>query len=224
MHSTSKLAHVASILRKTYGPCPPQRRWDNPLDFIIRTVLSRGAAGQTSERAYTTLRSRFRTWEAVCEAPLKDLVATIRPAGLAHIKAVQVKALLDEIRRQQGHFDLSFLRDLSDEEVRAYLARLKSVGTKTMACAFLFALGRPAFPVDDDVFRVCRRLGLLNGQGTPEKAQTFLEPLVRSRDCHALHVHLVQHGSQVCTTRRPMCDECVLAGLCDHVRRAAGRS
>ncbi len=223
MHSTSKLAHVVSILRKTYGPCPPPPRWNNPLDFIVRTVLSRGAANPTAERVYTTLRSRLRAWEDVCEAPLKDVVAAIRPAGLAHIKAVQIKALLDEIRGRQGHFDLSFLRDLPDDEARAYLARLKSVGARTVACVLLLALGRPAFPVDDDIYRVCRRLGLLNGQGTPEKAQTFLEPLVRPRDCHALYLHLVRHGGEVCRTRRPRCDACVLAGLCDYARRSAGR-
>ena len=42
-------------------------------------------------------------------------------ALLAGGTGLYLKALLEEIWKTQGHFDLSFLRDLSDEEVRAYL-------------------------------------------------------------------------------------------------------
>lgn len=220
MHATAKLARIATILRKTYGPRPPQRRGDNPLDSLIHTVLSQSSTDANGERAYANLRQRFRTWEAVWDAPLKGLIATIRCGGLANIKAVRIKALLEEIWKTQGHFDLSFLRDVSDEEVRAYLARLRGIGRRITACVLLFGLGRAAFPVDTHVFRVCRRLGLLNGQPTPEKAQEFLEPRVRARDCHALHLHLIDHGREVCTAHHPACGRCVLSALCAYARRA----
>jgi len=219
MDLAKHLTRIGSILRKTYGLRQPQRRSDNPLDSLIHTVLSQNTTGTNCDRAYTNLRRRFGSWETVWKAPLKDVSAAIRPGGLANIKAVRIKALLEEIWRQQGHFDLSFLRDLSDEEVRAYLRRFKGIGSKTTACVLLFGLGRAAFPVDTHVFRVCRRLGFLNGQPTAEKAQAFLEPLVRPRECHALHVHLVEHGRQVCKAHRPGCDACALAVLCAHARR-----
>lgn len=220
MQSARKLAHIASVLRKIYGPRRLERRWDNPLDSLIHTLLSQNTTAANCERAYANLRRRFRTWEAVWEASLKDLITAIRPGGLANIKAVRIKALLEEIWREQGHFDLSFLRDVSDEEVRAYLSRFKGIGGKTEACVLLFGLGRAAFPVDTHVFRVCRRLGLLDGQPTPEKAQAFLESRVRSRDCLALHLHLVEHGRQVCKARGPDCGACALSGVCAYARRS----
>jgi len=113
----------------------------------------------------------------------------------------------------------SFLRDLSTEEVKAYLARFKGVGSKMIACVLLFGMGRPAFPVDTHVFRVTRRLGLLNGRFTPEKAQEFLESRILPGDRYALHVQLVQHGRQVCKAQRPLCASCVLARVCAHVRK-----
>ena len=219
MHATATLGRVASLLRKVYGARRPPRRWDNPLDAIIHTLLSQNTTAANCERAYATMRQRFRTWEAVWEAPLRELVAAIRSGGLANIKAVRIKALLEEIWKAQRHFDLSFLRDVSDDEVRAYLGRFKGIGGKTTACVLLFGLGRAAFPVDTHVFRVCRRLGLLDGQGTPESAQEYLEPLVRPGDRHALHIHLVEHGRQVCRAHRPACGDCVLAAVCAHVRR-----
>jgi endonuclease-3 len=219
MPSSGKLSQIASRLRRTYGPSQPPRRWDNPLDALIHTLLSQGAIATNCERAYANLRRRFRTWEAVRGAPLKDVVAVIRAGGLASIKAVHIKALLEEIWREQGHFDLSFLRDVSDEEVRAYLGRFRGVGRMMTACVLLFGLGRAAFPVDTHVLRVCRRLGLLNGRRAPENAEVFLAPPLRPRDCQALHGHLVEHGRAVCTAHHPGCDRCALTELCDFSRR-----
>jgi endonuclease III len=220
MSSSGKLAQIASRLRRTYGPSQPQRRWDNPLDALIHSLLSQSGTATTCERAYANLRRRFRTWEAVRGAPLKDVVAAIRAGGLANIKAVHIKALLEEIWREQRHFDLSFLRDVSDEEVRAYLGRFRGVSRMMTACVLLFGLGRAAFPVDADVLRVCRRLGLLNGQRMPEKAEAVLAPLIRSRDSQAFHGHLVEHGRAVCTAHHPGCDRCALTELCDFARRS----
>jgi endonuclease-3 len=102
--------------------------------------------------------------------------------------------------------------------VRAYLGRFKGIGSKTIACVLLFGLGRAAFPVDTHVFRVSRRLGLLDGQRTPETAQAFLESRIAPEDHYALHLHLVEHGRQICRAQRPQCQRCVLVTLC-----AAGR-
>ncbi|OGB90632.1 MAG: hypothetical protein A3G35_10885 [candidate division NC10 bacterium RIFCSPLOWO2_12_FULL_66_18] len=219
MRPAVKLIRIAALLRLAYGPTRPQRRRDNPLDALIHTVLSQNTSDLNSDRAYATLRQRFPEWEGVHQTPLRQLIAAIRSGGLANIKAVRIKALLEEIWADQGHFDLSFLRDLSTEEVKAYLARFKGVGSKTIACVLLFGMGRPAFPVDTHVFRVTRRLGLLNGRFTPEKAQEFLESRILPGDRYALHVQLVQHGRQVCKAQRPLCASCVLARVCAHVRK-----
>jgi endonuclease III len=218
MHSTTKLRQITTRLRKVYGPRQRERNWDNPLDAVIHTILSQNASPANGERAYAGLRQRFKTWEEVWQASLRDLIAAIRAGGLASFKAVRIKAFLEEVRTAQGHFDLSFLRDLADDEVRAFLGRFKGISGRTRSCVLLFGLGRAAFPVDAHVYRVCRRLGLLNGQATPEKAQIFLESLVRSRDCLALHLHLVEHSRQVCTAHHPSCGQCVLMSLCDSAR------
>lgn len=219
MRPAIKVTRVAAVLRKSYGPRRQQRRRDNPLDSLIYTLLSQNTSDLNSERAYANLRRRFPAWEDVHRASLRELIGAIRSGGLANIKAVRIKALLEEIWGDQGHFDLSFLRDLPDEEAKAYLRQFKSISSKTIDCVLLFGLGRPSFPVDTHVFRVSRRLGLLNGLPTPEKAQEFLEPRIPSGDRYALHLHLVEHGQKVCKPQRPLCEDCVLARLCDHVHK-----
>jgi endonuclease III len=220
MHTAPSLPKIVACLRRHYGPRAPRPRAANPLDILVRTLLSQSTTAGNSERAYANLRRRYLSWEDAHRAPLLDLAAALRPGGLASIKAVYLKALLEEIWEEQRHFNLSFLCDLSDAEVRAYLARFKGIGSKTTACVLLFGLGRAAFPVDTHVFRVCRRLGLLDGLRSPEKAQAFLEARVPVRDCYALHLDLVEHGRRVCTARKPGCAACPLARLCEHARHA----
>ncbi|MFB3816999.1 MAG: endonuclease III [Candidatus Methylomirabilales bacterium] len=220
MRSHAKLARVTAILRTAYRPQRPSRPWGNPLDALVQTILSQNTSDQNSRRAYEALRARFPSWEAVHRAPLRALIAGIRCGGLANIKAVRIKALLEEIWRDQGHFDLSFLRDLPSEEVAAYLGRFRGIGSKTVACVLLFGLGRPAFPVDTHVHRVTRRLGLLDGATSPERAQALLEPQIPPADRYALHVGLIEHGRRVCRAQRPLCPDCPLGRLCEHRARA----
>jgi len=218
MRVAAKLARVGLLLHQTYGLRRQSRRRDNPLDWILRALLSQGGRELGGEQAYTALRRHLPTYEEIHRAPLPSLIRAIRGGGLANQKAVRIKALLEEIWAEQGHFDLSFLRDLSDEEVRAYLGRFRGIGARTVACVLLFGLGRPVLPVDGHVLRVCRRLGLLDGRRAPESAQAFLESRVPAAGHYALHLHLVEHGRRVCHPRRPDCPLCPLAGLCDSAR------
>jgi endonuclease III len=222
MPSGPSLPTIAARLQQCYGVRVPSPRSENPLHALIRTLLSQNTTAANSARAYASLRRSFPAWADVRRASVREVASALRPGGLADIKAVWIKAILEEIWEQQGHFNLSFLRDLSDAEAAAYLGRFRGIGAKTVACVLLFGLGRSAFPVDTHVFRVCRRLGLLNGVRTPERAQALLANRAPAESCYALHLHLVEHGRRVCTARRPDCGACVLGRLCAYARRAGG--
>ena len=215
-----KLTKIAQVLDRQYGPRTPSRRRRDPLDELILTTLSQNTSDTNSLRAFQSLKRILPTWEEVLAAPMPKLVEAIRSGGLANVKAPRIRAILAQIHREQRHFDLSFLRDLPAAEARAYLARFPGVGPKTIACVMLFALGRPAFPVDTHVFRVAKRLGLLDGVGTPEKAQAYFERVVPAAQHYALHLHFIAHGRRVCKAQRPLCPQCALRGLCDYARQA----
>ncbi len=73
-----------------------------------------------------------------------------------------------------GEPDLAVLDAMTDDEALAFLQSLPGVGPKTAACVLLFALGRPAMPVDTHVHRVAGRLGLLDPGVTAEAAHGVL--------------------------------------------------
>ena len=218
MSSTTLITKIHAALERHYGPGRPRKPRGNPLDELILTILSQNTSDMNSTRAFQVLRQVMPTWEEVHRASVRKVAGAIHPGGLANLKAARIKAILDRIFREQGHFDLSFLRDLSAEEVNAYLSRFKGIGPKTVACVLLFSLGRPAFPVDTHVYRVATRLGLMNGKVSPAKAQTLLESMVPPALFYPMHLHLVEHGRKTCKASTPLCHICPLFKLCAYVR------
>jgi endonuclease-3 len=200
-------------LRKVQGPFSPGEG-DAPLDTLIGTVLSQHTSDVNSGRAFRSLRRRFRTWEEVRHAPVDEVADAIRPGGLADVKAPRIQAILAEVEAREGAVDLARLEELGDAEADAYLRSLPGVGPKTAACVLLFAMGRPAFPVDTHVHRVATRLGLVPATATAEAAHTLLAPRVPREIRYEFHVQLIRHGREICRPRRPRCTDCVLFDLC----------
>ena len=218
MPSMTIITKIHAALERQYGPKRARKARGNPLDELILTILSQNTSDLNSRRAFQVLRQVMPTWEEVQRAPVRKVAEAIDSGGLAHLKAARIKAILDRIHRDQRHFDLSFLRDLSVEEVTAYLSRFKGIGPKTVACVLLFSLGKPAFPVDTHVYRVTGRLGLLHPKATPKRAQALLESMVPPALFYPLHMNLVEHGRKTCKASTPLCHTCPLFKLCAYVR------
>ncbi len=217
MTARRKIVRVHELLEGAYGVRrrPPG---DDPLDELIGTILSQNTSDVNSGRAFEALKAAFPAWEAAMRAPVPRIAAAIRSAGLANIKAPRIRAVLRAIWEEQGHLDITWLRRRPPEEVRAWLGRFPGIGPKTVACVMLFSLGQPAFPVDTHVFRVGRRLGILDGASRPETAPAAFEAAVPPSHYYCVHVNMIRHGRQVCTALRPRCPACPLRRVCDFVR------
>ncbi len=215
-----KARSIHERLVHEYGPRLIRERTLDPLDELIFTVLSQNTSDVNRDRAYETLRSRFPTWEAVRLADVADIEDAIRVGGLGAIKAPRIKNMLEHIKQEHDSLSLDFLRDMPAEEARKWLVSLKGVGVKTASCVLLFSLGIPALPVDTHVHRVTRRLGLVSMRSSPERTNVLLEAMVPPELYYPFHVNIIAHGRQVCTARRPGCDACSLADLCDFVTKS----
>jgi endonuclease-3 len=193
--------------------------WRNPLppvDELVSTILSQNTNDVNRDRAFEALRTRFPTWEQVRDAPAPQIVAAIRPAGLANQKGPRIKQVLEEITKERGSLDLSFLSDLPLEDARAWLTKFKGVGPKTAAIVLLFSLDRPAFPVDTHIYRVTGRIGLRPERMTVEQAHQHLEQLFPPESFYAAHLNIIRLGREICGARKPDCSKCPLNDLCDY--------
>jgi endonuclease III len=211
------IGEILKLLEKQYG----KRQLiphNDPVSELVLTILSQNTADTNSRPAFKALREAFPDYDQITEASLEEIEQPIKGGGLARIKAQRIREALREIKRKRGKLDLEFLKNLPLAEAREWLIELPGVGYKTASCVLLFALGRPALPVDTHVFRVSRRLGLVRENASLMEAHTRLAELVPSADVYEFHVLIIEHGRSICLARSPNCSLCVLENLCPGAR------
>ena len=207
------IEEVIALLEREYGP----RRWQadrDPIDVLIETILSQNTSDANSGRAFASLKASFDSWEVVASAPAEHIAQAIKSGGLSQIKAVRIKQVLEQIEKEQGRISLDSLKSMHMAEAEDYLMRLPGVGHKTASCVLLFSLGKPSLPVDTHVFRVAKRLGLIDSKVSTEKAHSLLQEQIPHSKVYQFHIHMIEHGRQICHARQPRCDRCILRSIC----------
>lgn len=210
---------IIQLLGQEYG-LPQWQRQRDPLSELIGAILSQNTSDVNSHRAFDSLISTFGTWDRVSEASIGEVAEAIACGGLSRIKAPRIKAILEGIPNDNGSLDLGFLGELPIPEAKAWLQALPGVGPKTASCVLLFSLGRPVLPVDTHVYRVSRRLGLIDSGVSPARAHQLLEELVPAEAIYQFHLNMLAHGRRVCRAQRPRCHECVFREGCVHGKGA----
>ena len=206
---------VHQILVDFYG-YPDWRNPLPPLDELISTILSQNTNDTNRDRAFDALTAKYPSWEEVRDASEQDVINAIRPAGLANQKGPRIQNILREITSQKGSLDLSFLNSMPAEEARLWLLDFKGVGPKTAAIVLQFSLGKPAFPVDTHIFRVTGRIGIRPPKMTADQAHVYLEKLLPADVYYPAHLNIIRLGREICTARKPNCDQCPLNEICDY--------
>src|SRR3990170_3334416 len=150
-------AEIVARLSALYGR-PVWRPHGDAMTELVLTILSQNTSDTNSGRAFMRLISRFPTWGELMAAPPGEIESEIQVGGLAPTKSGRIKAVL--------------------EEAKGWLRSLPGVGPKTAACVLMFALGRPALPVDTHVQRVSQRLGLVPAKTAAADAHQLLEAML----------------------------------------------
>ena len=211
-----KLKMIRKILLLTEGAYgrPAPLAASDPLDEIIRTILSQNTNDRNSLAAFAVLKRNFKSWKTLPKTDTKKIARLIRHAGLANIKARRIKEVLAEIRRREARVSLVALKKMDVAEAIRYLRSLKGIGPKTAACVLLFSFGKPVMPVDTHIFRVTKRLGLIGQKTGIEEAHEALTALVPKGLHYRFHLCIIEHGRRTCKAQNPRCGFCVLYNMC----------
>jgi len=207
---------VIALLEREYG-VPHRSRRSDPLESLIVTILSQNTNDINRDKAYRSLRKRFRSWQEMHDAPVREIAEAIRVGGLANIKSERINEILHSVKKERGDFDLSFLRDLPAEEAEEALLSHKGVGLKTAKVVLLFSLGKNVFPVDTHIHRLSKRLGLVPEKATRQHTHDIMAHLVPPEKMHSFHLNLIAHGRKICKARDPRCPDCLLNRLCPRI-------
>lgn len=217
--AAARTAQVVRLLEEAFGE-PRWRGPADPLDVLIRTILSQNTNDRNRDRAYEALRARYPRWELLLQAPVAEVAAAIRPAGLSNQKSARIKRILAWIRQTYGALDLRGICAQPREQVEGTFLKLNGIGIKTISVVLMFACGHDVFPVDTHVRRICLRLGLVPQGASAEKTHYLMQPLVPRGKAYSLHMNLLRLGRTVCRARKPACQVCPLRALCPYPAEA----
>jgi endonuclease-3 len=176
----------------------------NPFTLLVAVVLSAQATDAGVNKATPALFALADTpakMVALGEDRIRDLIKTI---GLFRNKAKNVALLARKLIDEFGG-EVPRTRDA--------LVSLPGVGRKTANVVLNMAFGQPTMAVDTHIFRIGNRTGLAPGKD-PLAVELELEKIIPTK--YMLHAHhwLILHGRYICLARKPQCDRCIIADLC----------
>lgn len=184
------------------------------LDTLIATKLSQNTTDKTSYIAYKNLKKKYKTWDAIANAPLNEIKKQIKVCGMADTKSKDIKNMLNNMKKNYGTLNLDFLKKYKTEKIYDELLRYKGIGVKTVSCVLAFSMGREVFPVDTHIHRILNRLGIVKTK-SPEETFDKSEALIPGRKKISFHRNLIKFGREICKANRPLCGLCILYDYCD---------
>ncbi|MBM7824525.1 endonuclease-3 [Arcanobacterium pluranimalium] len=176
----------------------------NAFELLCATVLS---AQTTDARVNSVTPELFETYPnavAMAGASLEDLERILHPLGFFRAKAKSLRELSISLVET---YDGEVPADLDS------LVTLRGVGRKTANVVLGNAFGIPGITVDTHVGRLARRWGWTR-EKDPVAAEMDIAKVLPGENWTLICHRIIDHGRQVCHSRKPACYSCELAQIC----------
>ncbi|MEJ5347273.1 MAG: endonuclease III [Desulfosoma sp.] len=212
MEDQDRARELLRHLEQLYPDASTALTFRNPFELLIAVILSAQCTDERVNQVTQTLFKKCPTPEALASEPLESLEQIIRPTGYYHNKAKAIRACAEQlVQKHAGQVPRTM----------EAMVKLPGVGRKTAAMVLGNAYGiQEGIAVDTHVLRVSQRLGIVADK-TPEAVEKRLMDLVPRERWTWFSNALILHGRQICQARKPSCNRCRLAHLCDYARQTA---
>lgn len=195
---------IVRLLEQEYPDALCSLDYKKPYELLFATRLAAQCTDERVNKVTPALYSRYPTLQALAEARPEDVEEIIRSCGFFHTKARDIIAASIMLIADFG----GVVPDNMDD-----LLKLPGVGRKTANIILGDVYHKPAVVTDTHCIRLANRMGLATGKDpfkVEQQLAAIIPPEKQSDFCH----RLVLHGRAVCQARRPMCDICILSGVC----------
>ncbi|GAB4271269.1 DNA (cytosine-5-)-methyltransferase [Thermincola ferriacetica] len=209
---------IEYILRVVYGS-PRHGNPEDPLDCLIYILLTRKTPIKVGAKIYNKLKKKFPQWSDLLKAKPETVKKILYGGGLEDTKASTIRAILLEIENRLGKISLEKLKRWSNRKCIEFLSSLPGVGKKSALCVMMYTMGRHVFPADAHCIRILKRVGAISFELEHKEAQEVLAKIVPPKLSYSLHVNLIAHGQQICSSKSPKCYICCINKLCKNYRK-----
>jgi endonuclease-3 len=203
----SRARRIVRLLGKQYPDAHCALNHETPLQLLVATILSAQCTDVRVNLVTLSLFARYPTTQAYATAEPAELETAIQSTGFFRNKARNIIACCRQIVAQHngqvpGTMEL--------------LVQLPGVGRKTANVILGNAFGVPGITVDTHVGRLSRRMGL-TAATDPDKVEQDLMRLIPKKEWTMFSHRMIFHGRQVCHSRKPNCEGCILAKICPKI-------
>jgi len=181
-------------------------KYENPFQLLLAVILSAQCTDKRVNMATPALFEAFPTPMHMAHSSFEEIFPYIKSISYPNNKT---KHVLNMAKMVVEDFAGAIPEQVED------LQKLPGVGRKTAHVIASVLYNQPKMAVDTHVFRVSKRLGLVNESATTPLAVE--KQLVRHlpEACIAkAHHWLILHGRYVCLARKPKCNVCALTSFC----------
>ncbi len=175
-------------------------------ELLVAVMLSAQATDKSVNKATMLLFKVAKSASEFLSLGEDGLRAYIKTIGLYNTKARNIIKTCEVLVKKY---------DGKVPNKRVQLEALPGVGRKTANVILNTAFGEATIAVDTHIFRLSNRSGLARGKNVVEVEKNLLANIAKKYQKNAHH-WLILHGRYTCTARKPKCDQCVVADLCEY--------
>ena len=204
---TQKMKLAVELLEEKYPSAECALEYEGEAWKLL--VMGRLSAQCTDARVNIVCKelfAKYKTAEELANAELEDIERIVRPCGLFHTKAKNIK---ESCRLLVTEYN-GILPDSMDE-----LLKFPGVGRKIANLLLGDIYKKPAIVADTHCIRICGRLGFYDSKlKDPYKVEKILSELCEDQKHSDFCHRLVWFGRDTCSAKKPKCADCSLKEIC----------
>ncbi|WP_339694520.1 endonuclease III [uncultured Roseivirga sp.] len=189
-------------------------QYGNPFELLVAVVLSAQCTDKRINMVTPKLFQDFPTPAHLAASHFDELFPYIKTVSYPNNKT---KHLLGLGKMLVEDFNSEIPETIED------LQKLPGVGRKTANVITSVIWNQPSMAVDTHVYRVSKRLGLVNqNANTPLAVEKQLVKHLPKEVIPLAHHWLILHGRYTCLARTPKCESCPLTSFCRYFEKREG--
>ena len=203
-----KVDSIIEILKNRYPDALCALHYEKDYELMIAVRLSAQCTDARVNLVTPALFAAYPTLEAMAAADIADVENYVRSCGFYKHKARDIVLGCQMLLSSFGGKVPGTMEEL---------LKIPGIGRKTANLLLGDIHGKPgAIVCDTHCIRICGRLGLSEGKD-PEKVERQLRKILPPEESNDFCHRIVLFGREVCTARKPRCEECPLAIHCREV-------
>ena len=208
MKTIDRYKFVINYFSTNFQNAETELHYSTPYELLIAVVLSAQCTDKRVNMHTPAIFRDFPTPDILASTDFDTLFPYIKSISFPSNKTKNLIGLGKVLTEQ---FNSEVPSEIEN------LIKIPGVGRKTANVIASVIFNKPAMAVDTHVFRVSKRIGLVDKKlKTPLEVERVLMKNIPTKYVADAHHWLILHGRYICVARSPKCAICPLTSCCKY--------